>query len=608
MKSFMILVIFITAFFIGSCNKDKDPHEEYAPSIAKDIDPIENKMVLVKQDLTTQLNDQSQSTFPSNDPFAKPNQSLAPVDPHAGHDHSKDDHSGHNHGNPSSEKSNKGHEGHNYGNQNISVQALINMNVKTANVKKSDFTIYHIVPATINSKPLNERPIYAPVSGRIKSIKIESGIFLKGDTLTIEIIRAPIPKIELTMIADILSPASEEYHNVIAEVRLAKISLDVLNSEQTRLNKFNSPDGISIVPQKNLIEIKYKLEKARQQHRNLQNKLKLHGLTETEIQRIENGNQISRLPNFWLNALKQNNIWNNKSMALHEAIAKSKHQQQWIIASIGELTAEELISDQLIKWIKNDKTSSDQFLRIARLLQDGHSLIDIQSLHKMGALADIVKINTPASSHGWDVEHVHIKKGQNINLGDKLITLTDHSEMFIEVRPQGKDIAYLNNALKEDKKMLAEPLIKNSSINLKELKISKLMGTDNREIIVYIPVSNKVLKMNTINNRQYRNWHLRNGLKYNLKVPIRAIKDVIVLPSKALVQHGSDKIIFVREGNEFIRRNVVVIYQDNESVVIGQGSDLRTGEPMVIEGAFALQLALIAGTPQAVDPHAGHNH
>ena len=97
-------------------------------------------------------------------------------------------------------------------------------------------------------------------------------------------------------------------------------------------------------------------------------------------------------------------------------------------------------------------------------------------------------------------------------------------------------------------------------------------------------------------------------MKYKLKVPVQVLEDVIVLPAKAVIDHGSDKVVFVRENDEFIRRKVIIIYQNNDVAVIGEGSELLPEESMVISGAFALELALIAGSPQAVDPHAGHNH
>ena len=121
-------------------------------------------------------------------------------------------------------------------------------------------------------------------------------------------------------------------------------------------------------------------------------------------------------------------------------------------------------------------------------------------------------------------------------------------------------------------------------------------------------MKNTFLSLSKVNGVEYRNWQLRPGLKYFLQVPTRQLEDVIVLPAEAVIEHGADKVVFVREAKHFVRRKVIVLYQNDQVAVIGEGSELLPEEAMVVRGAFALQLALISGTPQAVDPHAGHNH
>ena len=267
-----------------------------------------------------------------------------------------------------------------------------------------------------------------------------------------------------------------------------------------------------------------------------------------------------------------------------------------------------MISDELIVWIKETPEAASKLLYIATLLQEGHSLTDIRSLHSMGALAPIINVRAPAKENGWDIKQLLVKAGQRVEAGDPLLLLEDESEMYLVAEPNGSEIAVLNNASREQHRISATPLTPDTGPDLEGLTITRMMAADEASSRVYLPATNTVIGEIPRGTYIYRNWALRVGMPYILKVPTKILEDVIVLPSEAVIQYGPDKVVFVREGDEFIRRKVIVRYQDNEVAVIGDGSELLPEEAMVTKGAFALHLALIAGTPEAVDPHAGHNH
>lgn len=539
--------------------------------------------------------------------------------PHEEHDHAKgdaceddhsshDDHAGHNHG---LEASSNDHSDHAASEETakISEQALTNMGVKFAEIDSSDYTIFSPVPAYIDNHPLNERPLYAPLSGRLKSFQLEPGQMIASGTILAEIIRDPIPRPQLKLVEDILRPASEEYHSSIAALRSSVRNLKVLNSELTRLEKFKEDsDGLSIVPQKDLISLRYEISKATQDLENNRSKLRLHGLSPSEIKNVEAGKELVKSPKLWLNALKQNYIWTKNSTSLFTLMTKEQQKNRWVIATIGELSAEELIDKNLVEFFTQNKAAIKSFLEISSLLQQGHSLTDIDQLYQLGALESIIKIKAPINKNSWDLKKINIKPGQVVARGDTLFTLTDPSKMLMTAKPSGSEFKLINKAVQNQYSIEATPLIKGSSVDLSNLKISKIIGQEQGSALVLLPSPNTVLSEHSVDGTKYRNWNLRKGMKYKLKIPVKVLEDVIVLPSKAVIDHGSDKVVFVRENDEFIRRKVIILYQNNDVAVIGEGSELLPEESMVIAGAFALELALIAGTPQAVDPHAGHNH
>ena len=395
----------------------------------------------------------------------------------------------------------------------------------------------------------------------------------------------------------------------IAALRSSVRNLKVLNSELTRLEKFKEDsDGLSIVPQKGLISLRYEISKATQDLENNRSKLRLHGLSPSEIKNVEEGKELVKSPKLWLNALKQNYIWTKNSTSLFTLMTKEQQKNRWVIATIGELSAEELIDKNLVEFFTQNKSAIKSFLEISSLLQQGHSLTDIDQLYQLGALESIIKIKAPINKTSWDLKKINIKPGQVVARGDTLFTLTDPSKMLMTAKPSGSEFKLINKAIQNQYSIEATPLIKGSSVDLNDLIISKIIGQEQGSALVLLPSPNTVLSEHSVDGTKYRNWNLRKGMKYKLKVPVKILEDVIVLPAKAVIDHGSDKVVFVRENDEFIRRKVIILYQNNDVAVIGEGSELLPEESMVIAGAFALELALIAGTPQAVDPHAGHNH
>ena len=514
---------------------------------------------------------------------------------HDGNEHQHDDHDSHSQKNTAEEI-------------HFSAQTLKNMDIKIRPVSKTTFTVFTPIPARIETMPMNQRPVFAPFNGRVQDIKVVLGQHVKAGQVLLTLIRGPIGRPSLNMVENILRPASENYHQTVADLRRNRKALDLLNTELARLRTFGGGDGLYIVPQKDIIDLKYEKAKVTQNLENDRLKLIFHGLTQEQISKIENGKSISPSLDFWLHALKQNKIWTKSSEELLTALPKSLRSNRWVIATLGELTVEGLITPALIKWFQVETKVTNYFLEIARLLQDGHTLTDIKNLYRIGAFGDIINVRAPKGIEGWDVEQFYLKPGQKVRSGEAILKVTNHSKVYLVSNPQGSDITVLNNALKANSKINASPLISGSGVELNHLIINKITGIENGQSIAYLPVKNTLLKQVELKQRFFRSWSLRNGLNYILKVPQKVLQDVIVLPVKAVIQHGFDKVVFVQKKEQFSRRNVVVVYKDHNVIVLGKGSELSPKDAVVIKGAFALQLALIAGTPQAIDPHAGHNH
>ena len=523
-------------------------------------------------------------------------------DGHEDHDH--ESHEGHDH---------SSHDEHDHSNCDhgssieLSTQAQKNMKIELLKLKKSNFSKYHSIPAEIRHRPESVQYVFAPYSGRLKSISLETGEHLEGGRLVLEIVRSAIKRPSIEILEDILSPASEEYHNTVLELRSTIKSLEVVDVELNRLNSFqNKSDGVSVIPQKDLIDLKYEKSKLIQQLENQRKKLKFHGLSDLEVKQIEKEDVVKRPQDFWLNILKQNNIWNKASEKLYQSLPIEKRNDHWVIATIGVLNIENLINDKLIQLLKEGE-NGNYFLEIAKFLQDGRSIEDIKSLIELAVFNSVIKIKLPNSSLGWEISKIHVKEGQFISEGDKLLTIEDHSNAYLYAQAKGSEIKLLKDALKGEYKLSATPLINGGGIELSDLEIIKFLELNN-SISAIIGVKNKVFKTTSFGAKRFKSWELQSGLKYKLNIPVEVYEDVYVVPSEAVVENGADMLVFVKNGSEFQQKNVVVLSKDSDFAVLHKSSDLWPNNEIVTKGAYDIQLVMIAGSPQAVDPHAGHNH
>jgi hypothetical protein len=106
----------------------------------------------------------------------------------------------------------------------------------------------------------------------------------------------------------------------------------------------------------------------------------------------------------------------------------------------------------------------------------------------------------------------------------------------------------------------------------------------------------------------YRTWRLRKGQRYEIRVPLETFEDAYVFPSGAVAEDGAEKIVFLKSGDGFTKIPVEVLYQDHEVVVLPSTADIFPGNPIVVQGSFALSLALQSGGGSESTGHEGHAH
>lgn len=508
-----------------------------------------------------------------------------------------------------------GHEGHEDGHAEISSQALLNLGVTFREIAPGDFARTTGIPAVVESPSATEYPVASPVAGRVLDVRVvHGGIAAAGETI-VTVLRDALPFPELALTADIVQPASEQFHGAVTELRKSRRNLDLLKTELARLEKFaesGTVEGYPIVPRKNLIDLSYEISRAEKDLLNSQLELRRHGLSDPQIAAVEEGKPGPLLnERFWTQALEQNGLWTKQAQSLHDVLPEGVHDVPRVIATIGELSATGLISTEFVEWLRANPRAAPDFLFIAALLQKGSSLREVQHLHEIGALAPVVEVRAPRAVEDFDVEQLLVKPGEHVEAGARVAILRDPRPVLLNAEAAGSDAALLLRSLAAGDRLEALPLVAGTGPDLKGLRILYARNDPgDAGTVAVLSTLNELLVLREEPGRgKFRTWTLRPGQRFLLRVPIQSLKGVYVLPSDAVVEEGADRIVFVKDGDGVKPAKVVVLWQDREVAVLdAKHSEIFPGDEVAEHNAFPLRLALKAGAGEAAGGHAGHNH
>ncbi|BBM84255.1 hypothetical protein [Candidatus Uabimicrobium amorphum] len=491
----------------------------------------------------------------------------------------------------------------------ISEIALENMGIIVGPAKLSSFSKYRTIPAVVEELVTTSQPVFTPVSGHIEKVLVKEYELIKKKQVVVSLIRDAIPRIDLTLTGDILKPATEELHESFAKFRRAVKNLEILEAELQRIQKYSKSeitDAYPILPKKRIIELNYEITRAKQEITITQEELVRHGLSESQIEAGKLG-KIPRIDaQIWNRTLKSHGLWPSTAEKLYQVLPEDIQKLHWTMATISELVAAGLVKRDLYMWLKKNRAVGKHFLEIGGLLQRGNSLDKIRHMYDLNAFDSIVKINAPDNADSWDVEEILIKEHQSVEEGQHLITLKNPKHLYLVARPEGSERNLILNALQNNVKVQASPLLEKEGPTLEDLEIENIVSDKKTGAMrAYIQIQNEVFKIHSSVVKR-RTWKLRTKQQYILRVPTETMEKVYVFPKDAVTEDGPSKIMFLQNGDHFRPIEVKVLYQDHESVVISNKADIFPGDIVVYQGAFALGLALKSSS--GADAGHGHGH
>jgi hypothetical protein len=487
----------------------------------------------------------------------------------------------------------------------LSPEALSNMGVAVKPAELTAFVHYQPVAAVVSAAPDYRQEIYSPLSGRIISVEARFGSVVKSGETLATMVRDPIPWVELILTGDVLKPVSEKLHTSMADLRRAALSVEILQTELGRLKGFKvEGDELPLLPRNEIIRLEYDLMQAERELSIVQDELVRHGLNADMIREIEGGKIPPVDAGIWLGALKHNGYWTVPAQEIYSVLPEDLRSSSWAVATIAELVAGDRVNDAFIGWLKLDTGALNRFLEIGGLLQRGYDLEHLRVLCASGALEPEVKIRAPAIAPDWDVRDLGVKPGQYVKEGEVLLVLDNPRCLYLRAEPVDTEIGTIADAMKSKAEIEARPLVADAAPLLKNLKIHRLYNESLGKSAALLPLQNAPMSSQEgLAGEEYRSWQLREGQKYELRVPLETLDRVYVFPTEAVVEEGAEQIVFLQSGDGFRKIKVEVLYQDHEVTVLPATTDIFPGNPIVTHGAFALSLAL-----QTDSGDSGHGH
>lgn len=207
--------------------------------------------------------------------------------------------------------------------------------------------------------------------------------------------------------------------------------------------------------------------------------------------------------------------------------------------------------------------------------------------------------NADANGDLLEVQSMHVSLGQQIEAGQSLVTLADHSSLYIKGHAFKSEASDLANAAEFEWPVQIE-FNEDESRDWPKLDqtfhIRHLANTtdpNSRTFDFFVPLVNQS-RVYEKNNRTMVFWRFRPGQRVNILVPIEKMTAVIVLPAEAVAFEGPEAYVFQQNGDLFNRIPVQVLHQDRTQVVIQDDGSLPFGFYLAQNSAAALNRVLKA--------------
>lgn len=199
----------------------------------------------------------------------------------------------------------------------------------------------------------------------------------------------------------------------------------------------------------------------------------------------------------------------------------------------------------------------------------------------------------------FEVQELNVELGQQVQAGQLLSTLANHQSLMIEGHAFKREASSLAKAAEnrwpircsfaEDDSKAWPPF--DQTLEIRHL--SNSIDSATRTFDFFISLRNQSRTYDK-DNQTFIVWRFRPGQRVRLQVPVEELKDVLVLPSAAIVREGPEAYVFQQNGDLFNRLPVHVLHEDRLQTVLANDGSVKPGLYLAQSGAASLNRVLKA--------------
>ena len=199
----------------------------------------------------------------------------------------------------------------------------------------------------------------------------------------------------------------------------------------------------------------------------------------------------------------------------------------------------------------------------------------------------------------YEVQELNTGLGQQVQAGQLLATLANHSSLYIEGHAFKREAPLLERAAQNGWPITVEfaeddaqhwPNLE-QSFEIRHL--ANAIDTASRTFDFFIPLTNQS-RAYSKGDETFVVWRFRPGQRVRLHVPVEELSNVFVLPAASVVREGPEAYVFRQNGDIFNRVAVNVLHEDRLNIVIANDGSVTPGLYFAQNSAASLNRVLKA--------------
>jgi hypothetical protein len=482
----------------------------------------------------------------------------------------------------------------------LSERTLANLGVELGEAALSDFVRTVEVPARVEALPGSRRALTTPVAGVVRAVNARVDERVESGGVVAEVVRDAWPQPTLVLTEAIIKPLNEDHHEAAVGVRTAALALALAEAERARLSDL-APATTRV-----LRDAEYAERRARLELENAVHEAERHGMTAEQIELLRRGEGEIEVPDVpdVRRVLARNRLWSAEADAVLALLPERLTSVPYTLAVLGELVGAGRLTPDLVRALSSSPALATGFLDLAGLVQGGTTPAALVHLAERGGLDPVVRVLAPSGeAPAYDCRELLARPGERVEAGAVVAWLDDDRVVALRLEPAPSDLDALSRALADGATLAAAPLVAGSGPALSEVRLTSLGGSGG----ALARAQNTLwAEVELAPGRVTRTWALRSGLLYAVRVPLEKRPGRFVLPADAIAYRGAEALVLMKAGAGFTPVPVRLEHHDARVAVVKHDGAIFPGDTVVLRGAPALALALLAG--QGGDAGHGHPH